>query len=457
MTRFRGFEEEPENRQLDLALLKRLWPFMRPYRVAFALCLLSLLVSFGLEAVRPFLLREVIDGPIKTARGGDAIDLSTVYWLGGFFLGSTLLSIGIGYAYAMATAWNGQRVVRDVRNRLFHHTLALSPRYFDKNPAGKLVTRMTSDVENLNELISTGVLQTVFDLLKIFGLLACMFWIHATLALFTLVAMPVVLGVSLLFKKHARASFRAVRGALARQNGFVAEAIGGVSSTRIFGQEAAVQEHFDDLNQATKRCWLRTVLHFAVFISLVDWCIHLTQAGILYLGSTLILDGELSFGVFFQFWMYFTMLTAPVKELGEKYNVLQSAFASSERIFKILDEVQDPVEAPDARESVRGPATIVVDHLTFGYGENDVLRDVSFTAATGTVTAIVGPTGAGKSTLVSMLSRLQDPDHGRVLLDGEDVRQLTVASLRRRIAVVPQEVFLFTGITVRLPSLLLAN
>ncbi|MHC4078269.1 MAG: ABC transporter ATP-binding protein, partial [Planctomycetota bacterium] len=335
---------------------------------------------------------------------------------------------------------------RDVRNHLFYHALHLSPRFFDRTPAGKLVTRVTSDVENLNELISTGALHTIFDLLKITGILSLMFWIDSRLALFTVATVPVVLFVSVLFKRHARASFRAVRGAIARQNGFVAEAVGGVSSTRIFGQEQVVQTHFDELNQGTKRSWLRAVFQFALFISLVDWCIHVAQAGLLWLGGMLILDGELSYGVFFQFWMYFSMLTAPVKELGEKYNVLQSAFASSERIFRVLDEVRDPLPAPDAKESVRGPATLEVHNLRFAYKEGlEVLRNVSLEAAPGTTTAIVGVTGAGKSTLLSMLSRLQDPDAGHILLDGQDIRNLTIESLRRRIAVVPQDVFLFTG------------
>lgn len=445
--RFRGHEEESETAHLDLAVLRRLWPFVRPYRWAFLLCLLSLFLSFGLEALRPWLLRAVIDGPVaQAAARSENIDMDLVYWLGAGFLVSTILSLGIGYAYAMTTTHNGQRVIRDVRNRLFGHTLHLSPRFFDKNPAGKLVTRMTSDVENLNELISTGVLHTLFDLLKIGGLLVLMFWIDSRLALFTVAVLPVVLVVSLMFKRYARASFRAVRGALGRQNGFVAEAVGGVSSTRIFGQEEVVQAHFDELNQATKRCWLRAVFQFALFISLVDWCIHVTQAGMLWLGGTLILGGDLTYGVFFQFWMYFAMLTAPVKELGEKYNVLQSAFASCERIFRILDEKEDPVEAPHAKESSRGPATVKVENVTFAYKKGlDVLHDVNLVARPGTTTAIVGATGAGKSTLMSLLSRLQDPDTGRVLLDGEDLRDLKVESLRGRIAVVPQNVFLFTG------------
>jgi len=444
--RFRGHDEEPEKGHLDLAVLRRLWPFVRPYRWAFVLCLASLFVSFGLEAVRPWLLREVIDGPVAQATREEAIALEPVYWLGVCFLISTLLSLGIGYGFAMTTTRNGQLVIRDVRNHLFRHSLHLSPRFFDKNPAGKLVTRVTSDVENLNELISTGVLHTIFDLLKICGLLSLMFWIDSRMALFTVAVLPVVFVVSVMFKRYARASFRAVRGAIGKQNGFVAEAVGGVSSTRMFGQEDVVQTHFDELNQTTKRSWLRAVFQFALFISLVDLCIHITQAGMLWLGGSLILDGELSYGVFFQFWMYFSMLTAPVKDLGEKYNVLQSAFASSERIFRILDEKEDPVEAPDAKDSPRGPATLAVENLTFAYKQGlDILHDVSLVARPGTTTAIVGATGAGKSTLMSMLSRLQDPNAGCVLLDGEDLRNLTVESLRQRIAVVPQDVFLFTG------------
>ena len=213
MVRFRGHVEEREYHAMDLTLLRRIWPFVRPYRSAFALCLATLFVSLSLEAVRPYLLQQVIDGPIAAAIGtADTTDTTVttdtdaVWTLGAWFLLSSILSIGIGYFYTWTTTLNAQRVIRDVRAELYHHLLRVSPRYHDRTASGRLVTRVTSDVENLNELIATGVLQTLFDLVKICGLLTIMFFVHWKLALFTLGSIPVVLGASVLFRKFARDS-----------------------------------------------------------------------------------------------------------------------------------------------------------------------------------------------------------------------------------------------------------
>ena len=446
MVRFRGHEEEHEYHALDLTLLTRIWPFARPYRRAFVLCLVTLLISFGLEALRPYLLKLVIDGPVEQALQGQPVDHGAVWTLGTWFLVSTLLSIGIGYVYTWVSTLNAQRVIRDVRGELYRHLLQLSPRYFDKMPSGRLVTRVTTDVENLNELIATGVLQTLFDLLKIVGLLTLMFAVNWQLALFTLASIPVVLGASLLFRKYARNSFREVRGDQARLNGFAAEAVGGVTATRIFGRQATVQNHFDELNEKTKASWLKTVFHFSLFFSIVDMVIHFTQAGLLYVGGNAILSGTISVGVFAQFWIYLGMITEPIKQLGEKYNVLQSAFASSERIFQILDRPIDPVSPAEPRPTAGGPAELRGEGLRFRYRDDaPVLNGIDFVVPAGETVAIVGPTGAGKTTVLSMLSRMQDPDEGRILMDGVDLRELDLTELRRRIAVVPQDVFLFAG------------
>jgi ATP-binding cassette subfamily B multidrug efflux pump len=444
MSNFADHQVERDGHALDLQLARRIWPFLRPYRLAFGLCLLSLFLSFGLEVLRPYLIRLAVDGPAAaTDSKGDYSELWTIsVW----FLLSSLGSVGIGYFYTYSTSLNAQRVIRDVRNHIYKHLLQVSPRFFDRQPVGKLVTRITSDVENLNELIATGVLQTVFDLLKVFGMLAIMFVIDWRLASFLLAAIPVLVATSLFFRNYARDSFRQVRGTQARLNGFAGEAVGGISATRIFGQEDRVLARFDDLNDQTKKSWLRTVFHFSLFFSLVDLVIHLTQAGLVYFGGLLILDQGMSFGAFLQFWIYTSMLTEPIKQLGEKYNVLQAALASAERIFHILDEPISPVPASNPTPTPRGPTEIRCQNLHFSYkAEQPVLKGLDFTIPGGSRTAIVGPTGAGKSTVLSMLSRLQDPDQGQILIGGVDVRDLDIRDLRRRIAVVPQEVFLFQG------------
>ena len=304
MVQFRGHAEDGDYHEMDWALLRRIWPFVRPYKWSFALCLLSLFVSFGLEALRPYLLKVALDGPVKQAMGDPTASDVSVWTLGGVFLASSFLSIGIGFFYTWTTTLNAQRVIRDVRATVYRHLLKVSPRYFDRTPTGKIVTRVTTDVENLNELISTGVLQTVFDLLKVFGLLTLMALVNWKMALYAFCAIPIILGASLLFRKFARDSFRKVRGDQARMNGFAAEAVGGVIATRVFGQEATVHAHFQELNDRTKRSWLRTVFHFALFFSIVDMVIHLSQAGLLWVGGSAFLDGSITFGEFAQFWIY---------------------------------------------------------------------------------------------------------------------------------------------------------
>ncbi|MCC6673161.1 MAG: ABC transporter ATP-binding protein [Planctomycetes bacterium] len=446
MVEFRGYQEEALGTALDLTHLRRLWPFVRPYRAGFLVAIGILAVSFAVELAGPYVLRLTLDGPVADAVAGRSVDRATIWWLGAAYLAVTLLGAGLGYAYALVTTWCGQRVIRDVRSRLFEHVLGLGPRFFETNPAGKLVTRVTSDVENLNELIATGVLQSLFDLLKIVGILAALFWIDPVLALYTLAVTPVVVGISLLFRRFARDAYRRVRTRLARQNAFTAEAVGGMRTTRVFLQEDAVRGHYHELNRATQGAWIDTVVSFSLFFSVMDFVLRASQAGILWFGGQHLLEGTLSVGAFGQFWLLYNKLTDPIRELGEKYNVLQSAFSSSERIFQILDRPPDLRLPAAPRPTAKGPAALRFEHVWFAYREGmPVLQDIDLAIAQGQVVAVVGPTGAGKTTLLSLLSRLRDPDSGRVLLDGVDLRDLDLTALRRRIAVVQQDVFLFTG------------
>jgi ATP-binding cassette subfamily B protein len=446
-----AYEDDAPEQPISLQLLPRLWPFVRPYRAAFAVCLLILLGSFGLELFGPWLLRQAIDGPMRPSEQPVAERLQQLWWYGGGFLLVTALGSWFGYLYGTLTAWNGQRVIRDVRARLFSHLLAVSPSFHDRNPAGKLTTRVTSDVENLNELIATGVLQSLFDLLKIVGVLAVLFWLDLRLALFTVAATPAVVIISLLFRRNAARAYRAVRGKLALQNAYTAELIGGVRATRAFGREHAVLGRYGRLNRDTGASWRDTVFHFSAFFSLVDLAIRITTVGMLWFGGRAVLEGGMAIGQFVQFWLYFALLSSPIKELGEKYNVLQAAFASTERIMQILAEpVFPPPRAAGTPPAVapprRGRASVEFRAVSFGYQPGHrVLDNVSFTAAAGETVAVVGPTGAGKTTLLSLVSRLREVDSGAVLVDGHDVRDWQTPALRARVALVAQDLFLFTG------------
>ncbi|MEM7201232.1 MAG: ABC transporter ATP-binding protein [Planctomycetota bacterium] len=438
--------DEQDQATLDLSHLRRLWPFVAPYRGTFVACLLILGLSFVLELAGPYLLRVALDGPIADAIRGRPTDPNAVWRLGALYLAVTVGGVSLGWTYAMLTARAGQRVIRDLRVRLFGHLLRLGLGFYDRNASGKLVTRVTTDVENLNELISTGVLQSLFDLLKIVGVLAVLFWLDPTLALITLLATPIVIAVSLAFRNRVRTSYRDVRHRLALQNAFAGEAIGGVRVARMFGREPAVAQQFAARNRQTRNAWLATAAHFAAFVALVDVALRTTQVAILGVGGHGVISGAISAGVFVQFWLYFHKLSEPIRELGEKYNVLQSAFASSERIFGILDEPVAPIPAAQPQPAGQGPAALRFEQVEFAYRDGPpVLHGIDFEVPPGQRTALVGPTGAGKSTVLALVSRLYDPSAGRVLLDGEPLPSLDLDGLRRRIAVVPQDVFLFTG------------
>lgn len=418
----------------------------RPDRRAFSASLLLLVFSFFVELAGPWLLRSAIDGPMRDAtRTTDERTLSL--WMHALaFFGVVLLGTACSYVYGRLAAWNGQRVVRDVRRALFDHLLRAPLSFHEKSAAGKLTTRVTSDVENLNELIATGVLQSAFDLLKITGVLAALFFLDLRLALFTVATTPIVIVISILFRKNAQRAYRAVRGKLALQNAYTAEAIGGVRATRAYLREAAVQGRYEELNADTAQAWRATVFHFSVFFALVDFALRATSIGLLWFGGSAVLRGEAEPGMFVQFWLYFGMLTSPIKELGEKYNVLQAAFASAERIFAILGVAAFPPQPHGTRCAPDGPLSIAFRSVSFGYRDDErVLDDVTFEAKPGQTVAIVGPTGAGKSTILSLVSRLRDPQHGNVAIGGVDAVDWDLHALRRRVGVVAQDLFLFTG------------
>ncbi|MCA8943269.1 MAG: ABC transporter ATP-binding protein, partial [Planctomycetes bacterium] len=273
-----------------------------------------------------------------------------------------------------------------------------------------------------------------------------LFALDVELALFGAIVIPLVIGVSLLFRRYAREAYRKVRGRLARQNAFTAEIVGGVRSTRAFGREDYVHQHFDELNHATQSGWRETIFYFALFFAIVELALRWSQAGLLFFGGRGILAGTVTAGLFVQFWIYFTKLGEPIRELGEKYNVLQSAFSSCERIFGILEQPETPPEPAHPRVTSSGPPEIRFEHVSFSYVEGTpVLRDVELVIPAGTTCALIGPTGAGKSTILSLVSRLHDPSSGHVTINGVDLRELAIDTLRRRVAVVPQDVFLFTG------------
>lgn len=441
----------------DSAVLARLWRFARPHRGKFALSFAILAGLFFLELAAPWLLKHAIDGPIaaadaaRTASEGGELDptpyVRTLLTLGSGYLLIILLAAVFRFLEENQLTRTGQAVVNDLRTHLFAHMQRLELAWFDRHPTGSLVTRVTSDVENLNELFTSGLVVLLFDMIKVAVVLGLLFVVSPTLATLVLGLTPVLVGVSLVFRGGARRAHRSVRARLARLNGYLQEVLSGIRVVQVFRREERVSQRFGAHLAAYLASNFRAIFLFALFFPIVAWVTVLIQAGVLLRGGSAILAGDVTLGDFILFWFWLQVFVGPIRELGERYNVLQSAFASAERIFAILD-TPPGVTTPAAPHALAVPfrGHVRFENVSFAYDARaPVLSDLSFEIPPGATVALVGATGAGKSTIVNLLLRFYDPSAGRVTLDGIDLRELDSASLRERLGLVLQEDFLFTG------------
>ncbi len=445
-------EEEKLGRAFDREQIRRLMQFAKPHAWLFFATVLTLIVIFSLELLGPYLIRKAIDGPVsqvvQTARSEEIVSAARQELLQyvAFFSGVAILLGFLRYAQVRLMNRTGQNVVYDIRVTLFSHLQKLSLPFYDKNPVGRLVTRISSDVENLSELFTSGVVIFVFDTLRIVGTVAVLFWIDVKLALVTLAFSPFLIVGAFFFQKLARDAYRRVRLQLAKLNSYLQEAISGIRVIQLFRQEAKASRKFGAINRDYLDANLRSVFFFAILFPMVDLLIYCALGAVLWFGGRGILEGTLSFGEFMQFWIYLQLLFEPVRELGEKYNILQSAMASSERIFKILDTESEVITSasPKKIDSLQGKIEFRDVHFSYD-GVTPVLKGVTFTVNPGEKIALVGATGAGKSTILQLLLRFYEPTSGQILVDGIDLRELDPGELRSRIGFVPQDVFLFAG------------
>jgi len=438
---------EPDERRYDAALMRRLLQYIAPYRWLALLAVLLLLATAGLTLVGPLLTQRALD--VAVPARDDAL-LRTLALL---FLGALVLEFVLDYAQAYLTAWMGQRVMGDLRLQVFSHLQRLSVSYFDRHPVGRLMTRVTSDVETLNELFSSGVVTVfgdVFTLAAITGMMLLTDW---RLALVAFAVMPVMYLSAVTFRRHVRSSFRDIRTRVARLNAFLQEHLSGLRVVQLFGREQAEAAAFAAVNRDHLQAHLRSITVYAIFFPVVEFLTSVALALLLWYGGLRVLGGTLTVGVLAAFIQLTRRFFQPLQDLSEKYNLLQSAMASSERIFQLLDttpEVRSPAAPRALAQPVRGQ--VAFEHVWFRYragapgaDEGWVLRDVSFTARPGQTLALVGHTGAGKTTILSLLLRYYDPERGRITIDGVDLRELDLATVRGLIGFVQQDLFLFTG------------
>jgi ATP-binding cassette, subfamily B, multidrug efflux pump len=443
---------EADERGYDAALMRRLLRYVTPYRGTALLALLLLLTTAGLTLVGPALTQRALDVAIPA---GDFGLLRTLALL---FFGSLVLEFLCDYGQAYLTALMGQRVMADLRLTVFSHLQRLSVSYFDRNPVGRLMTRVTSDVETLNELFSSGVVTVFGDLFTLVAIVVNMLVVDWRLALVAFAVIPLMILAAVTFRRQVRDSFSEIRVRVARLNAFLQEHLTGVRVVQLFGREEAEAKAYARVNDDHLRAHLRSITIYAVFFPVVEFLTAVALALLLWRGGARVLDGTLTVGVLAAFIQLTRRFFQPLQDLSEKYNLLQSAMASSERIFRLLDTeptVKPPANPARLPSPVRGE--VVFEDVWFRYsvpgaggrgepGEAGwVLKGVSFRARPGETIALVGHTGAGKTTIINLLLRFYDPERGRITVDGVDIRELDPSDLRGLIGFVQQDLFLFTG------------
>ena len=458
-------EEEALGKVYDTQLLKRLWPFVRPYSGWIVLSLVLIPVRALLELLPPLFIGSALDylltGEITTAVSWLAplieppADMPMLIWC---FVVATTLAIallGLEWLRTYSMVVLGQRTVHDLRRWLFDHTQRLPMGFFDRYPVGRLVTRLTNDMENLAEMFSMGVVALVADLFLMAAFAWMLFAIDARLALGAMLVVPFLVVAAVVFRYKVRQAFREVRVKIARINAQLQETISGIRVVQLFAREKRNLEDFAKENASHRDSWFRSINYDALLFSSVDLATNLTRASVFWFGARLLGAEEISLGTVFVFTDYMTRFFRPLLDLSAKYSVMQSSMASAERVFQLFDEPAESGNQQAAGEpsdrSLRAVASsgsgprIEFRNVSFSYGREVVLEDVSFVVESGERVALVGATGSGKTTTLKLLARLYEQQEGQILVDGVDHRELPRSELRRRMAFVLQDVFLFEG------------
>jgi len=433
-------EEEALGKAYDARLMRRLLGFLAAHKAKVAVATVLVLAQAGLEIVGPWLVGRAIDSFIGRS------DFTGLSQIAAIFLAVQATEFGVTYFQMRIMQDVGQQIMRVMRHDLFAKLQRMSLAFYDRNPVGRLITRLTGDVDVLNELFTSGVVTIVGDVVTLVGIMVAIVLMNAELAIVAFSVLPLIFIVTLVFRARVRETYRDVRTALARMNANLQENITGMTTTHVMNREAPQFEGFRLTNANHRDANVRSIFYYAVFFPVVEFIGALATALIVWYGGRQVMGHHLTLGALYAFLLYTNRVFRPISDMTEKYNILQSAMASSERIFNLLDETVEvaPPAHPRAASPVQG--AIEFDHVHFAYAAGEeVLKDVSFKVAPGEKVAIVGATGAGKTTIISLLTRFYDVTAGAILVDGIDVREWDEAALRRAIGVVLQDVFLFSG------------
>ncbi|PYP90543.1 MAG: antibiotic ABC transporter ATP-binding protein [Candidatus Angelobacter sp. Gp1-AA117] len=476
-------EEEVLGKAYDSRLMKRLLGYLHPYKWQVVIALAAIIFKAGVDIVGPYLTKVAIDKYLSSAPGRPHSFLDS--WLSYdplagigqialIYVSALVISFGLEYTQTYLMQWTGQKVMFDLRSQIFRHLQNMHIGFYDKNPVGRLVTRVTSDVDALNEMFTAGVVSIFEDIFVLVGIIAIMLRMKWWLALITFAVLPLIFWATLVFRKAVRDSYRRIRTAIARINAYLQEHVTGVVVLQLFNREQRAYEKFETINAQHMDAYKDAIMAHAIYYPVVEVLSTIAIAAVFWFGGVRVIWGTVTLGILVAFMQYAQRFFRPIQDLSEKYNILQAAMASSERIFKLLDTPPEIV-SPAQPVHAGGRGLIEFDHVWFAYRKieagqdanhagvsgngahasavtNDdesaydwVLRDVSFTIEPGETIAIVGHTGAGKTTIISLLLRFYDIQRGSIMIDGVDIRKLDLKDLRLRFGVVLQDPFLFSG------------
>jgi ATP-binding cassette, subfamily B, multidrug efflux pump len=442
-------EDEILGKAYDARLMRRLLGYLRPYR---GLVIIALLIILGIsftEAAPPVLAKFIVDNAIAPAVNGEIgtdEGLARLAPLGLAYIAVLLVSSGLRYAQTMLASYVGQKAMYDLRVQLFAHLQGLSLSFFDRNPVGRLMTRITNDIDALTDMVTQGVVAIFGDILVIGTIAIVLLVLDFRLALVTFAALPVLISLTMYFRRIMRDSFRSIRIRLARINAYLNENLSGMAIVQLFTRERASFKQFDDLNTDLLNANRGQIRAMSMFFPAVGFTRAATSAALFVAGGFWILHGEMTIGTLLAFWQLVDRFFQPIGDLAEKYNIMQAAMASSERVFRLLDTKATIVDPSHPRELTHVRGEITFENVSFAYNEGDwVLRDVNFKISAAESVAIVGATGAGKTSIISLISRFYDVNKGRILLDGVDLRDLPQKDVRRHVGVVLQDPFIFAG------------
>ncbi|HTC95090.1 MAG TPA: ABC transporter ATP-binding protein [Terriglobales bacterium] len=481
-------EEEALGKAYDSRLMKRLLTYLRPYKWQVAVALVTIVLKATADALGPLLTIVAVDTYLAPKLGAPAARYALTRWLspdplvgvaqiGGLYVFLLCFSFFLEFAQTYYMQWTGQKVMFDLRSQIFRHLQQMHVGFFDKNPVGRLVTRVTTDVDALNEMFTAGVVSIIEDVFVLFYIVFILLRMKWWLGLITLSVLPLIFIATMMFRRSVRESYRRIRTAIARINAFMQEHVSGIVVLQLFNREKRAYERFIKINAAHMDAFKDAILAHAIYYPVVEILSSLAIASIIWFGGGGVIRNAVTIGILTGFMQYAQRFFRPIQDLSEKYNILQGAMASSERIFKLLD-TKSEIVSPTSPKEPQGTGRIEFDHVWFAYrnvplkeeaekkppagsvrshdgkagelelkpGDPDwVLQDVSFAIEPGETVAIVGHTGAGKTTILSLLLRFYDVQRGAVRIDGVDVREMDLDQLRRNFGMVLQDPFLFTG------------